>query len=349
MQKSQCRVQNEMRRSLLFSFCILHFAFSVVLSGCGRDDASRQTVTLYTSVDQPVAAPIIRDFEQKTGIKVQLVTDAEATKSVGLAERVRAERNNPQCDVFWSNEPFYTIALANESLLEPYESPAAADVPARFKDTMGRWCGVGLRARVIGVHGGDGGSTGPVKNLEDLSKAGLKDRIAMAKPTAGTTGGHVAALYVLWGDERAKVFFTKLRGNGVKLLGGNAKVAEAVGQGTFVAGLTDNDDVASAKSEGGKIEAVLPDQGEGGVGTLMIPTTVGIIARERRPQAAQKLVDHLLSRDTERKLIAAGFAGWSVRELDAAKIKAMDVDYAKVADVMPRAVREATVILEGRE
>ena len=82
---------------------------------------------------------------------------------------------------------------------------------------------------------------------------------------------------------------------------------------------------------------------------MMIPTTVGIIARERRPQAAQKLVDHLLSRDTERKLIAAGFAGWSVRELDAAKIKAMDVDYAKVADVMPRAVREATVILEGRE
>ena len=299
---------------------------------------------LYTSVDQPYAAPIIRDFEQKTGIKVTLVTDAEATKSVGLAERVRAERNNPQCDVFWSNEPFHTINLANESLLEPYRSPAAADVPAQFKDAAGRWCSVALRARVIGVHG-----DAPVAKLEDLAEPELKDRIAMAKPTAGTTGGHVAALYVLWGDEKAKTYFRRLRDNGVKLLGGNAKVAEAVGQGTLLAGLTDNDDVAATKKNGGRIEAVLPDQEAGGIGTLMVPTTVGIVAGERPREAARKLVDHLLSRETERKLIDAAFAGWSVRELEAAGVRAMNVDYAAVADVMPRATREATSILEGRE
>jgi iron(III) transport system substrate-binding protein len=336
-------MQNEMRRFLWFSFCILHSAFCISLCGCGRDSA-RETVTLYTSVDQPYAAPIIKDFEQKTGVKVVLVTDAEATKSVGLAERVRAERNNPQCDVFWSNEPFHTINLASESLLQPYESAAAADVPAQFKDPMKRWCSNALRARVIGVHG-----DAAVTKLEDLAKPELKDRIAMAKPTAGTTGGHVAALYVLWGDERAKAFFRRLRDNGVKLLGGNAKVAEAVGQGTVLAGLTDNDDVAAAQKNGGKIEGVLPDQEAGGMGTLMVPTTVGLVARERRAQAAQQLVDHLLSRETEQKLIAAGFAGWSVRELDAAKVKAMAVDYAKVAEVMPRATREATSILEGRE
>ena len=106
---------------LLFRFSCFVFLFSFVTS-CGRDRAA-ETVTLYTSVDQPYAAPIIKDFEQRTGIKVNLVTDAEATKSVGLAERVRAERNNPQCDVFWSNEPFHTIALAGESLLEPYDRP----------------------------------------------------------------------------------------------------------------------------------------------------------------------------------------------------------------------------------
>jgi len=326
-------------RRLLLTFAIFLLPFA--MSSCGRDSA-RETVTLYTSVDQPYAAPIIRDFEQKTGIKVVLVTDAEATKSVGLAERVRAERNNPQCDVFWSNEPFHTIALANESLLEPYESPIAADVPKQFKDPMGRWCSNALRARMIGVHGDTA-----VTKLEDLTKPELKDKIAMAKPTAGTTGGHVAALYVLWGEDKAKAYFRRLRDNGLKLLGGNAKVAEAVGQGTIVAGLTDNDDVVAVKKNGGKLTGVLPDQDD--FGTLMVPTTVGIIARERRPQAAEKLVDHLLSRETEQKLIAAGFAGWSVRETDAAKVKVMNVDYAKVAEVMPRAVREATNILEGRE
>src|ERR671913_526850 len=137
------------------------------IASCGRD--SGETVTLYTSVDQPYAAPIIKDFEQKTGIKVTLVTDAEATKSVGLAERVRAERNNPQCDVFGSKAPSHTIALGKESLLEPYRSPAAADVPEQFRDTMGRWCSVALRARVIGVHG-----DAAARNLEDLTKPELK-------------------------------------------------------------------------------------------------------------------------------------------------------------------------------
>ena len=75
-------------RLLLLIFSIFHFTFAIILSGCDRGSTSQQTVTLYTSVDQPHAAPIIRDFENRTGIKVTLVTDAEATKSVGLAERL---------------------------------------------------------------------------------------------------------------------------------------------------------------------------------------------------------------------------------------------------------------------
>ena len=338
MQNAKCRMKT--RRCVLSSLCTLLSALCLLLPGCGREDA--ETVTLYTAVDQPYAAPIIKAFEAKTGIKVRLVTDAEATKSVGLAERVRAERDNPQCDVFWSNEPFHTINLANEGLLEAYTSPSAADVPQQFKDPQSRWCGNALRARVIGVHGDVA-----AKTLEDLAKSELKDKVAMAKPTAGTTGGHVAALYVLWGDEKAKDFFTRLRGNGIKLLGGNAKVADAAGQGTVLAGLTDNDDVQASKKNGGRIESVLPDQES--FGTLMVPTTVGLVVRKDRPAAAQKLVDHLLSAETEQKLIDAGFAGWSIRGLGASNVKAMQVDYGKVAEMMPRAVREATSILEGRE
>ena len=83
------------------------------------------------------------------------------------------------------------------------------------------------------------------------------------------------------------------------------------------------------EANGGKIEAVLPDQ-DGVIGTLMVPTTVGLdrgasVARRRR----SKLIDYLLSREVEQKLIDAKFAGWSVRELDAAKVKAMEVDYAR--------------------
>jgi iron(III) transport system substrate-binding protein len=322
---------------VVFTFSISHFPFSI----------ARADVTLYTSIDQPYAAPIVREFEKKTGVHVILVTDAEATKSVGLAERVRAEKANPQCDVFWSNEPFHTINLAAEGLLQQYDSPAAKDVPDVFKDPEHRWAGNALRARVLAFHSDKPDATFPGASINDLLKPEMRGKVALARPTAGTTGGHVAALYVLWGDERADKFFQQLRGNGMKLLGGNGPVADAVGRGAMKIGLTDNDDVASAHREGGKIVGVLPDQDS--FGTLMIPTTVGLVTGAPHAEEAKKLIDHLLSREVEQSLLDAHFAGWSVREMEKSKVKAMAVDYREVAKAMPKAVRKATAILEGRE
>jgi len=321
-------------RLLTFSFLLLPFSFHVRAAD----------VVLYTSVDEPIARPIVRAFEKSTGAHVILVTDAEATKSVGLAERVRAEKDRPQADVFWGNEPFLTINLAEEGFLAEYDSPAAKDVPDRFKDPKHRWASNGLRARVLAQATI---SSFMPKGIEDLKHPALKGRAAMARPTAGTTGGHVAALYVLWGEDKAKNYFRDLRANGIKLLGGNSVVADSVGRGTLLCGLTDNDDVASAKENGGMLDAMLPDQET--FGTLMIPTTVGIVTNAPHADEAKKLADHLLSPAVEKQLLDAKFAIASVRELEKSKIKPMDVDYREVAKVMPKAVRESTAILEGRE
>jgi iron(III) transport system substrate-binding protein len=190
-----------------------------------------------------------------------------------------------------------------------------------------------------------GGRGGGARGLGALTDPAMNGRIAMARPTAGTTAGHVAALYVLWGNERADGFFRQLHENGIKLLGGNGPVAESVGSGQFLLGLTDNDDCAAAVREGGRLTMVLPDQDE--LGTLMIPTTVALVRGTKRAADAKKLIDHLLGASVEQKLIDAKFAGWSVRRHN--DVRAMDVDYHEVARALPAAVRRATGILEGRE
>jgi iron(III) transport system substrate-binding protein len=184
-----------------------------------------------------------------------------------------------------------------------------------------------------------------VKGLEDLTRPALKGRITMARPTAGTTGGHVAAMYVLWGDEKADDYFRRLRANGVRLVGGNAIVTAQVGKGALWAGMTDNDDVAATEAEGGRLRMVLPDQNT--FGTLTIPTTVGLIQGARNPDAARQLIDYLLTEEVERQLIETKFAAFSVRD-DEQKIRPMDVDYAEVARKLPEAVRRSTAILDGR-
>ncbi|HEY7089481.1 MAG TPA: extracellular solute-binding protein [Tepidisphaeraceae bacterium] len=336
---------NTDRRSRLRLYLCLSALIWGFLFSCGCDRSPTSEVVLYTSVDQPYAEPIVREFEKQTGIHVRLVTDTEASKSVGLAERLRAEKANPQCDVWWGNEPFNTINLADEGLLQPYESPSAKDVTPMYVDPEHRWAGNGLRARMIAFSDWNA-ATLVGDGLEGLTNARLKGKIAMARPTAGTTGGHVAALWILWGEPKAVAFFQALRANDIRLLGGNGPVAEAVAARTVWAGLTDNDDIANASQENAKkISSVLPDQKS--QGTLMIPTTVGLVTGSKNADAAKQLIDYLLSPGVEQKMIDAKFAGWSVRKPN--DVKAMQVDYHKVAQAMPEAIRRATAILEGRE
>ena len=89
-------------------------------------------VVLYTSVDEPYIRQLIKRFEIANGVKVVLVTDSEGAKTTGLAERVLAERERPRCDVYWGNEPFHTVRLAEAGVLQAYNSPNAAEIPRQF-------------------------------------------------------------------------------------------------------------------------------------------------------------------------------------------------------------------------
>ena len=85
-----------------------------LLAGCS---SSGDSVTVYTSQDQVYAEPILQRFEQETGVRVRAVYDSEVVKTVGLINRLIAEKNHPRCDLFWNNEAFRTHQLAARGVL----------------------------------------------------------------------------------------------------------------------------------------------------------------------------------------------------------------------------------------
>ena len=97
----------------------------------------------------------------------------------------------------------------------------------------------------------------------------------------------------------------------MRLVGGNKKVAVAVGQGQYAIGLTDTDD-AMAEIEAGKpVTLIFPDgdaRVESSIGTLYIPNTAAIIKNCPNPEGARKLVDYLLSPEVEAKLAESASA-----------------------------------------
>lgn len=324
------------------------------VGGCGdgSGDAaeSGEAIVLYTAIDEPMARAVVEAFEQKTGHSVELVTDTEATKSVGLAERLRAEKNRPRADVWWGNDPFYTVGLAEDGLLAPYESPKLEGIDEQYIDPEHLWAGNGIRARVFAVPIRTGATTAAsARRLEDLLDPEYEGQVVLGRPTAGTTGGHVASLYELWGQEKADAYFRDLAANGATLVAGNSQSAQQVAAGNYHVGLTDNDDIANTAAAGGDVQAVLPDQEPGGLGTLTIPTTIALVAGRPESDPAKELVDFLLSKEVEDMLLEAGFAGYSVRRDADNAVVPMKVDYTEVARNMPEAIRRATALLEGRQ
>ncbi len=132
-----------------------------------------------------------------------MVFDTEETKSTGLLNRLIAEKNSPRCDVFWSNDPLRVEILKQKSILQPYTSPAARNIPSKFKDPNSYWTGFSGRIRVLLIN------TNLIKNNYPKSiKAMLdkkwKSQFSLANPLFGTTSFHIASLFVLWGDKKAK-------------------------------------------------------------------------------------------------------------------------------------------------
>src|SRR6266404_1363521 len=94
----------------------------LLFGGC---NTNRNSLIVYASPDQAYAEPILHEFTRQTGIKVKAVYDSEAVKTVGLANRLLAERARPQCDVFWNNEELRTRQLTAQNTFRETNAWAA--------------------------------------------------------------------------------------------------------------------------------------------------------------------------------------------------------------------------------
>jgi iron(III) transport system substrate-binding protein len=261
-------------------------------------------VVVYTALDAEFSEPILTDFTAATGIKVRPKFDTESTKTVGLTEAILAEHQRPRCDVFWNNEILNTLRLEQQGLLDIYHPPIADAYPQAVRSPKGTWHGFAARARVLIVNTNLIPEAERPASILDLVDPKWKGRAAIAKPLFGTTASHAACLFAAWGDDRAKDFFRKVKGNGVQILSGNKQVALSVAAGRAAFGLTDTDDAIIELEKGSPVAIVYPDRAEGQLGTLFIPNTLAIIKGSPHAEAARQLVDFLLSPAVEERLAA---------------------------------------------
>jgi iron(III) transport system substrate-binding protein len=262
-----------------------HFSSLLLLAlllGCSSKHPSE--VVVYTSQDQVYAEPILQAFSRETGISVRAIYDGESVKTLGLVNRLRAEKNNPQCDLFWNNEEMLTRVLEQSGVL---------------RETNAYVC-VGSRTRRLIYNTEKLQSSQLPRSLLELTNANWKGRVVMPYPLFGTTASHFAALRGKWGDSVWEAWCRALAANQTMLVDGNSIAVKLVGNGEAWIGLTDSDDLAAGLESHLPI-ASAPLSSE----LLRIPNTIAVIKNCPHSLAAQKLLEYLQRKEVLDQLVAA--------------------------------------------
>ncbi len=304
------------------------------IAGCGQRDANE--VVVYVSEDQVFSEPILRDFEADTGIRVKAVYDTEETKGTGVMNRLIAEKNNSQADVYWANEPIRAIVLKQKGVSEKYFSDNAEGIPANFKDPQGYWTGFSARARVLVVNAEEE----TLSSIFAYTDERWRNRGVVANPLFGTTTSWISALFTILGEDKARDFMEKMKQNGTKISTSNGESMMLVANKEFVFSIVDSDDATNAIRDGSPVMQVYPDQGEGGLGCLVLPNAAVLIKGGPSPENGKKLIDYILSSKTERKLAFADCAQIPLHEgvetpddvIKIEELKSMKVDFEVVAE-----------------
>jgi len=283
----------------LFWLGILGYALAGWLLVTPFEHRISKHVVIYAAQDQVYAEPILRDFDRQASIRVKILFDSEAVKTVGLANRLLAERSHPQCDVFWGNEEMRTRQLAAEGVFEEWTSFGHRS--RQFVINTNYVSAAAGRAELpLGQDAQQRVPTllGAPESLLELTNAHWRGKVALAYPLFGTTATHFLALRQHWGEAGWLAWCRGLVANDALVVDGNSVVVKLVGRGEAWIGLTDSDDIAAFQREGLPVlPAVFKE-------TLLIPNTVAIVKGAPRAESAGKLFDYLQSRPVVKRLVA---------------------------------------------
>jgi len=289
---------------------------AALLPGC-----SPAPLVLYTDLSEDTVSVLTQAFTAETGIPVTV-----ERKSAGAIESAVGREDDP-CDVVLlsSSGIEEMLAMNVDGKLTPVLTANEAGLP---------W-GVTGDAFV-----GMGGETWVIVANTDLIGDNLPDSIFdLADYSPGLCGlpnperypTYLVGVYLGWDESLTMAFFQRMLENDVQFASSPKEAAQMVAAGQWELGITTLADARSAQEQGSPMTIVIPDQGKGELGTLVVPVTVAAINREKANKNAGKLVSWLVSADSEAALLEAGVIDAPVRD--------MDLDTGEVAAIRPIPVR----------
>jgi len=306
-----------------------------LLGLAGGAGAADRNLVMYCGVDEAWCRAMATTYQKETGVNV----DMTRMSAGEIYARLRAEKDNPQADIWWGGTGDPHLQAAEEGLTEEYKSPVLPDLRDWAQNQAER-----AKYRTVGIYLGALGYGYNEEDLKqrniaapecwaDLVKPEFEGEVEMADPNAsGTAWTMLATLVQLMGEDKAFDYFKQLNKNIAEYTKAGAAPALAVGKGETLVGIAFQHDVINAAKQNPAVKVVSPCEGTGyEIGSM------SIVKGAKHLDEAQKYYDWALSVDAQK--LAAPNGSYQIpsnkdtpvppEAPDLSKIKLIDYDFAK--------------------
>jgi len=275
---------------------LLVIAAALGLAACGGDAAGARSdaeLTVYSGRAEKLVGPLLKRFEQESGVQVEVRYGDSAELAATLAE----EGENSPAELFFAQDAGALGAVADAGLLAKLPAALLEKVDTRWADPEGRWVGVSGRSRVVAY------STERVKKSDlpssifDFTKPEWKGRIGFPPPNASFQA-FVSAMRLEAGDARTKRWLEAIKANEPTLLDNNIQTEEAIAAGEIDVGFVNHYYLGELQAEKPGFPVANHFLAKGDPGALVNVAGVGILKRQETADA-QKLAAFLLEGEAQ--------------------------------------------------
>lgn len=263
-------------------------AFTLIASACGGDDAD---VTIYSGRGERLIQPILDDFEETSGLSVEVKYGGSADLALLIEEE--AASGGSKADVFLSQSPGSLGFLEQSDRLAVLPQSTLDRVPESVRDDGGKWIGFSGRQRVLVFNTDLVDPADLPSSVFDITDPAWRGRVGVA-PSNGSFQDFVTAMRATEGDDATGDWLSALAANDPITYANNNAIVAAVGRGEVDVGLVNHYYNYRALAENPNQPSANHVFASDDPGALLIVTGAAIIEGTDDADAASQLIDFLL-------------------------------------------------------
>ena len=168
-----------------------------IIFSCAKDSSE---LTVYTSRQPQLIEPIVEQFTNETGIKVNLLSG----NAQELMERVDIEGEDSPADIFMTVDAGVLWQAAERDILAKIDSEILNEnIPAHLRDSKNEWFGLSKRARTI-VFSSDQFRDNDFSTYEDLADPKWKGKLCLRTSKKVYNRSLIASMIDVYGFDKSK-------------------------------------------------------------------------------------------------------------------------------------------------